>query len=90
MRKFMLVVVLLAAAVFCSGTVGSNYAIETRTHNVRTGETLWEIGWRYMPEQDKTRDVREFIFDIRKANKLEVNAVLLPGQTLVIPLEVKK
>lgn len=90
MKKFMLVVLVVAAAVFCSGTVGSNYAIENRTHSVRIGETLWDIACDYMPQQDGTKDVQELIFNIRQANQLEVNAVLEPGQKLIIPLEVKK
>lgn len=91
MKKFMLVVLLVTAAVFCSGTFGTQYAVENRTHSVRIGETLWDIGCYYLPQQDGTKDVWELIFNIRKANNINANTtVLLPGQKLVIPLEIKK
>lgn len=90
MKKFMLVVLLVAAAVFCSGAFGTEYAVENRTHSVRIGETLWDVACEYMPQQDGTKDIWELIFNIQQANNLDKNAVLMPGQTLVIPLEVKK
>lgn len=90
MKKLLFAVLLIAAAVFCSGNVGNNYATETRTHSVRIGETLWDVAWRYMPQQDKTKDVWELIYDIQQANKLDPkSAALVPGQKLIIPLEVK-
>lgn len=87
MKKAFFLALLIAAAVFCSGNVGNNYATETRTHSVRIGETLWEIAWQYMPQQDKTKDVWELIYDIQQANKLDQkSAALVPGQKLIIPL----
>ena len=39
MKKFIFAVIVVAAAVFCSGGVGTHYACEYRTHVVKNGET---------------------------------------------------
>ena len=50
------------------------------------GRISLEEAKMHMAEQDKTRDVRELIFDIRKHNGLH-GKTLQAGQTIVIPLE---
>ena len=87
MKKAFFLALLITAAVFCNGNVGNNYAVEMRTHSVRIGETLWEVAWDYIPQQDKTKDVWELIYDIQQANKLDPKSTaLVPGQKLIIPL----
>lgn len=53
---------------------------------VEKGQALWEITGRYMDQQDKYRDCREFMHDIAEHNKLH-GKTLQAGQTIVIPLE---
>ena len=86
MKKLALLAVLLVtAAVFVSG-YGVTRVVTYKTYYVSEGETVWDIASEHMVEQDKTRDVREFIFDIRKYNGLH-GKTLQAGQTIVIPLE---
>lgn len=85
MRK-LLVVALLGTAYFLSNCINTNYVVEEKYHVVKTGQTLWQIADRYMPEQEKTEDIREFIFEITKANDIKGNEYLMPGDCLVIPL----
>lgn len=53
------------------------------TITVCTGDTLWAIASDYI---DKSKDIREFIYNIRKINKLQ-SAMLTPGQQLLIPCD---
>lgn len=92
MKKLLFAVLLIAAAVFCSGGIGNHYAAETRTHSVRIGETLWDVASSYMNQQDKYDDVRALMYDIEQANGMDMKTrhSLKPGQVLIIPLETKK
>lgn len=54
----------------------------TTTHVVRSGDTLWEIAADHLPAGD---DVRVLIEDIKRINGLSTS-VIVPGQTLLIPL----
>lgn len=86
MKKLLFIAVLLiAAAVFVSG-YGVTRAVAYKTYHVSEGETLWEIAGYYMTEQDKTRDIREFIHDISEYNDLH-GKTLQAGQKIIIPLE---
>lgn len=76
---------LLALLVFLSGAGSKQYAVEHRTHIVSEGQTMWDIASLYMSRQDKTRDVRELVYDISQANGIK-NAYIYPGQVLTIPL----
>lgn len=87
-KVFLTVAVLLAALVFLTGGRGVQYAAETRYHTVTSGQTVWGIATKYLPLQDKTRDVRELMYDIGKANGLR-GYHIEPGMKLVIPLEVE-
>ncbi len=84
-RLFFIAVLLVTAAVFVSG-YGVTRVVTYKTYYVSEGETVWDIAAAHMAEQDKTRDVRELIFDIRKHNGLH-GKTLQAGQTIVIPLE---
>lgn len=86
MKKLAFIAVLLVtAAVFVSG-YGATRVVTYKTYHVGENETLWEIASEHMVEQDKTRDVRELIFDIRKYNNLH-GKTLQAGQVITIPLE---
>lgn len=88
LRLFLLIAVCFAAVVFLTGGKGLHYAEQNRLHIVAPGQTIWGIATRYMPEQNKTRDIRELIYDIGKENNLH-NYHIEPGQQLVIPLWVE-
>lgn len=70
-KAFVITVMLLAGLIFLTG--GSE------------GETVWDIANAHMKEQDKYRDCRELMFDIRKHNNL-IGKELQAGQQIVIPL----
>ena len=53
------------------------------SYQVRGGDTLWNIAVRHY---DHTVDIRQAIYDIRRANELK-GAYLHPGDTLVLPYE---
>ena len=86
---------MLAIAVF---EIGRAVYIEYRPYNdtaavyvMAANETLWDIANHYMDKQDKYRDVRYLIDDIRRANNLSDGGFikrLPPGRELVIPLKV--
>ena len=90
-KIFIAIAALLAAMIYLTGGKDVQYAVEQRQHTVTAGQTIWGIATRYMPEQDRTRDVRELVYDIGRANNLR-GYVIQPGDVLVIPLakEVKK
>ena len=50
-------------------------------HRVQAGDTLWAIARR---EVGPEGDPRPLVADIRESNGLG-NAVLVPGQTLIVP-----
>lgn len=92
-KAFLTIAALLAAMIWLTGGKGVQYAIEQRTHTVSAGQTVWGIATKYMPEQEKTRDVRELVYEIGKLNGLpERSWNIRPGDVLIIPLakEVRK
>lgn len=91
MKKFIFAVVLVAAAVFCSGGMGTHYACERRVHVVRDGETLFQIAQQYAPQQDRWDDLRGIVCDIQDANGMSLSSRnnLQPGQIIIVPLNKK-
>ena len=83
--KGIALMVILSGAFTTWGMGHKEYTINTATHVVREGQTLWGIATEYMPEQEKTRDVRELVHDIEQANGLH-NKFIQPGMVLAIPL----
>ena len=67
------------SAVFADEPVYKEYTV-----TVAEGETLWEIAGRHT---EACEDVREVIFRIDQANKLNSNHIS-PGQVLKVPLRV--
>lgn len=84
-RLVCLAVLLIAAAVFVSG-YGVTRAVTYQSYTVGEGQTLWEITGRYMDQQDKYRDCREFMHDITEYNNLNGVKWLQAGQQIIIPL----
>ena len=46
---------------------------------VKEGDTLWTISKNFI---DQSVDIRDYIYFIRKANKLEKSSLVYPGQVL--------
>lgn len=67
------------SAVFADEPVYKEYTV-----TVAEGETLWEIAGRHTEARE---DVREVIFRIEQANKLNSKHIS-PGQVLKVPLRV--
>lgn len=88
LKKLLFCCFIVAVAVLVSGYTATK-VVTYKTYTVAAGETLWEIASTHMKQQDKTRDVRELVFDIAEYNNLR-NRQLQPGDVIVIPLEVKK
>lgn len=85
--KYLSILGLVVAALLCVG-MDTNYELATKHHVVREGQTIWGIATRYMPEQDRTRDVRELVYEIGRANNLK-GYKIHPGDVLIIPLQVE-
>lgn len=88
LRLFLLIAACLAAVIFLTGGRGLHMEQQNKLHVVKAEQTIWGIATKYMSQQDKTRDVRELIYDIGKENNLH-NYHIEPGQQLVIPLWVE-
>lgn len=86
LKVFLTISSLLALLIFLTGCKSVEYAIEHREHTVTSGQTLWGIATKYMNEQDKIRDVREFVYEIRQANKQLDGCLVRQGDIIVIPL----
>lgn len=87
MKKIIFAVIVVAAAVFCSGGVGTHYACEYRTHVVKNGETLFLIAEQYASQQDRWDDLRGIVCDIQDANNIGKDRnYLRPGQQIIVPL----
>lgn len=84
-KIFLAIAAMLAALIFLTGGRGVKYAVEHRSHTVTAGQTVWGIATKYLPEQNRTRDVRELAHDISKANNLK-DYIIQPGDVLTIPL----
>lgn len=87
-KVFCGVAVLLALLVFLTGAGSKQYAVEHRTHIVQVRESLFSVAAKYAPEQDKTKDLRELVYDIKQASGIKGDTIY-PGQVLTIPLAKK-
>lgn len=78
-----LVIALLAALGYAFIGVlsaGSTPPVAGRSITVYTGDTLWSIAEREVPN---TMDIREYIWQIEQLNNID--ASLTPGQRLILP-----
>lgn len=79
---------IVAVAVLVSGYTATK-VVTYKQYTVTAGQTIWQIADEHMRQQDKTRDIRELVYDITEYNGLR-NKHLQPGDVIIIPLEVKK
>lgn len=96
-KAFVITAMLLAGLVFLTGGSAAKMAMKAHgflfpsykqtfvAYYVAEDDTVWDIAGYYMGQQDKYRDIRELIHDIRKHNNL-FNKELQAGQQIVIPL----
>lgn len=88
------VVALLVATLFLSGWLGlgcfaAKYETTTLQYVVKSGDTMWEIGERYYPDNER-RPFNEFMYDFRARNGFAPGSGrkhLQPGEILTITLE---
>lgn len=90
MKKVTSLILLILVAICFTSFCNPDTETKLVTVTVHTGDTLWgicdRVGNRYNPKQD----VREIIYYARKQNRFDTNLLILPGQKLIIPVEVKK
>ena len=77
MKKFL-------SIICCACFLYAGYSAVFADEPVAEGETLWEIAGRHTEARE---DVREVIFRIEQANKLNSKHIY-PGQVLKVPLRV--
>lgn len=91
--KTLAVLICLGVAAEWAYTEYRPYEEVTATHTMAAGETLWDVANGYMPYQNKYKDVRYLVDDIRKASGLTDNEFvnqLHAGRMIVVPLKVAK
>lgn len=93
MLNKILIMALIAVSLMCSGLMDAPTRHVEAVYYVQPNVTLWEVASDYMSHQDKYKDVRELIADIREKNNMESSESFSekwqPGQEIVIPLEVR-
>lgn len=75
--------ILAAAAVLPSISVGTEAPVRTQTVSVRTSQSLWDLARAY-PQDGKS--IAQTVEAIRRLNGLEQSA-LTPGQLLLVPAQ---
>lgn len=83
-RFALMVAVLILITCLCS-YAACKPSYEVCEVTVCEGDSIWSIADAYT---DESEDIRKVIHNIRELNGLE-DAVVYPGDTLLIPLEVK-
>jgi hypothetical protein len=61
---------------------GSIYSQEYKIYHVVTGDSLWDISLKYMPEG---YDVRKMIYEIKKINDMDTSEIF-HGDIIKIPV----
>ena len=90
-KKFIKMVIIILGVVFTFGIYCSNISfskgeVKQKTIYVSSGDTLWSIA---MNEKENNhyyedKDVRDIIYEIRKANELDNYSYLKVGQKLIV------
>ena len=91
--KALVVLICFGVAADMAYTELRPYTEVAATHTMAAGETLWDVANGYMAQQDKYKDVRYLVDDIRKANGLtdkEFVNHIQAGTKIIVPLKVAK
>lgn len=90
-KKFIKMIILVLGIIslisICFSNISFSKAeIKTKTISVINGDTLWTIA---QEEQENNiyyedKDIRDIIYEIKKLNNLENNAMLSIGQKLIV------
>lgn len=83
--KYLGIAGLIVLGLLYSG-MDTEYHVSTKHHVVSEGQTVWGIATKYKGEQDMKMTMDEFVYNISKANNLQGEKFLHPGQVIVIPL----
>lgn len=83
--KYLVIAGIAVLGLLCSG-MDTEYHVSNKHHVVSEGQTVWGIATKYKGEQDMRMTMDEFVYNISKANNLQGQKFLHPGQVLVIPL----
>lgn len=86
MKKGLLVIAVIAAAVVVSGMRKPSKATEYREYIVHSGDTLWSISQEITPP---SRDLRYTVAEIEEENDVE-SGLIYAGQVISVPVYEEK
>jgi len=75
-----IVIITVFSGIIANAGATSNVKQEYKTVKVKNGDTLWEIALAH----NNNKDIREYIYDMKKLNNLESN-IIHAGQILLLP-----
>ena len=76
-----LIVILVIIVVIGMGSNKNEFVYEGQTHIVESGETLYDISYRYL-ENTNSIDIREYVYELREFN--DIDSLIYPGQKIKI------
>lgn len=82
MKKCILAVLIIAAAMMVSGTRARGVPKERREYTVHAGDTLYKISREITPS---SRDYRHTVYKIAEENGLK-DGLIYVGQTITVPV----
>lgn len=75
------------ALTYCTSiAVPREYVLNTVYHQVKAGETTWEIAEKHFELQDRYDNLNEWVFFVRKYNALDRRPYLRIGDIVELPL----
>ncbi len=88
--KYLAIAMVLVAALFVSGAWAQpKHETELLPVVAGRGSTLWSIAEANIKYTD-FKDIREYIYEIRKVNDLGRQGYIYPGQTIMVPVNKDK
>lgn len=84
MKKAITITALTLAALFAAGFDSQEPERLEISREVDRGETVWDIAWDVKDEYQDPRDVRQIVYEIKKANGGDL---IVEGQRLRITVQ---